>query len=318
VVLILPAIFLAGVAYALTLMVDDWLSGFGVILAVLVALTVISNQLPHKSMGGHSGLIPLAVFYGTMGTIYPTIIWTLLPYYSEIGSIWFNGVFVFVSFGAFYCFFKAKSADPGYINANRSVSERNALIVQLAEAGRMDSTDFCTTCLIRKPLRSKHCSVCQRCVSKFDHHCPFLDNCVGQRNHREFLLFTFFLPLAAAMFIVHGFRYLALVCPEGTGFWNTTRNYFVCSPALCWFMFNAAFHILWVSGLFIAQFRQMACMAMTTNEVMNRHRYTYLQGRKSPFDDGWFSNTVEFLLQRKKVDWSTTYGNSSDVYNGFF
>ena len=32
-------------------------------------------------------------------------------------------------------------------------------------------------------------SVCQTCVVGMDHHCPFLSNCVGTDNHRNFLLF---------------------------------------------------------------------------------------------------------------------------------
>ena len=34
-------------------------------------------------------------------------------------------------------------------------------------------------------------SVCQTCVVAMDHHCPFLSNCVGADNHRNFLLFLF-------------------------------------------------------------------------------------------------------------------------------
>ncbi|KAJ2661164.1 palmitoyltransferase swf1 [Coemansia sp. RSA 1200] len=47
----------------------------------------------------------------------------------------------------------------------------------------------CRTCHTRKPARSKHCSVCGCCVQMLDHHCIWLNNCVGLRNVRWFLTF---------------------------------------------------------------------------------------------------------------------------------
>lgn len=46
---------------------------------------------------------------------------------------------------------------------------------------------FCRTCLILKPDRSHHCSVCNRCVLRMDHHCPYINNCVGQHNYKYFM-----------------------------------------------------------------------------------------------------------------------------------
>lgn len=46
----------------------------------------------------------------------------------------------------------------------------------------------CTTCHHLKPARSKHCGICKGCISKLDHHCIFINSCVGYGNQHWFLL----------------------------------------------------------------------------------------------------------------------------------
>ena len=45
---------------------------------------------------------------------------------------------------------------------------------------------WCTTCGMHRPLRAAHCPECDVCVEEFDHHCPVIGSCVGQRTFRFF------------------------------------------------------------------------------------------------------------------------------------
>ena len=45
------------------------------------------------------------------------------------------------------------------------------------------SSRFCIVCNNDQPIRAKHCLVCEKCVHRYDHHCTWLGNCIGERNH---------------------------------------------------------------------------------------------------------------------------------------
>ncbi|TFK27940.1 zf-DHHC-domain-containing protein [Coprinopsis marcescibilis] len=55
----------------------------------------------------------------------------------------------------------------------------------------------CGRCDKSRPERAHHCKVCNRCVLKYDHHCPVrINQCVGLHNERHFVLFLAYLSVA--------------------------------------------------------------------------------------------------------------------------
>lgn len=57
----------------------------------------------------------------------------------------------------------------------------------------IDPILICPDCMIVRTPRSRHCGTCDKCVERFDHHCPWINNCVGIKNHGTFMLFLCFM-----------------------------------------------------------------------------------------------------------------------------
>ena len=85
--------------------------------------------------------------------------------------------------------------DPGVV---RSQEDFMALVASHEPA------DLCAFCQIKAPKRSRHCVYCDHCVEVFDHHCPWINNCVGRRNQTPFLIF-----ISAQMIFLLSAAYMA-------------------------------------------------------------------------------------------------------------
>lgn len=61
--------------------------------------------------------------------------------------------------------------------------------------GKLTTMKYCETCHIYRPPRTVHCSNCGLCILRFDHHCPWIGNCIGLNNYRLFFVFLSVLVL---------------------------------------------------------------------------------------------------------------------------
>lgn len=74
--------------------------------------------------------------------------------------------------------------DPGYARKKAGTS-----MIKLYEIHHFDS--ICPFCQIKRSSKTRHCQYCERCVAEYDHHCPWIRNCVGAGNFKIFIAFLF-------------------------------------------------------------------------------------------------------------------------------
>lgn len=206
------------------------------------------------------------------------------------------------------------SKDPGYVPR----STRPAYQV----LAREDNAVPCPTCVARKPQRSKHCSACRRCVYRFDHHCPWINNCVGLGNHRSFLIFlvtlsSFCLAIGSiSLSILLG--HLPLHPPassvEDSAVWpwrwlqppewamagdihpHSETSSLLLHGIHGFLLVCATVFGLPTATLLLIQLRNVS-RNLTTNEVFNKDKYPYLKTPLdefyNPFDGGCAHNFAE-------------------------
>ncbi|KAG0251582.1 palmitoyltransferase akr1 [Actinomortierella ambigua] len=182
---------------------------------------------------------------------------------------------------ALYFFYGAVLTDPGWVKQNKDREEQKKVVVSLANRGLLDARHFCPTCVAQRPMRSKHCKLCGRCIARFDHHCPWIHNCIGSKNHRAFMTFLILFLITVPIYVYLSFEYLAVITPSSLPLESETcllggdlcryfqMDAFSTTLAL-WTMFQGTWPVL----LFVVQISQIAT-ARTTNEAMNYQRYSY-------------------------------------------
>ena len=90
-------------------------------------------------------------------------------------------------------------SDPGVLPKNIKLSEQDLKTICFLKRkkyyfirGRKFKVKFCSTCHIFRGPGISHCKKCDNCVENFDHHCPWMGNCIGKNNYFNFFIFLIF------------------------------------------------------------------------------------------------------------------------------
>jgi palmitoyltransferase len=197
--------------------------------------------------------------------------------------------------------------DPGTVYEDRAKTY-SQLFEDVASSGsEPDPRKWCTTTLVRKPLRAKYDAPTGLLVARHDHFCVWLDTAVGFGNHRVFMVFVFFQVASHYLFATFGWMNIVafLEAQSATDFCDVTTLLF--SPRV-WGLFVltlcATICALGLSFL-LGQQTDGAFTNITTNERINKKRYNWLlddEGKRfvNRFDTGsLLANFTEFLTKSK-------------------
>ncbi|XP_077431714.1 palmitoyltransferase ZDHHC3-A isoform X3 [Vanacampus margaritifer] len=124
----------------------------------------------------------------------------LLPSKNLTYSIVNGSLFNALAFLALASHLRAMCTDPGAVPKGNATKE----YIESLQLKPGQVVYKCPKCCSIKPDRAHHCSVCKRCIRKMDHHCPWVNNCVGENNQKYFVLFTMYIALVSlhALFMV--------------------------------------------------------------------------------------------------------------------
>ncbi|KAH7911142.1 hypothetical protein BJ138DRAFT_1063702 [Hygrophoropsis aurantiaca] len=281
-IFVLPSLFLYLIFTTLSIL--PWYTGAILAMAEFFAMHhIVTRVLLNKDT--YVGTVNQSPYFA--GIIAGSMIWVgycwVTRLVQQTQSHPFTHLTFALTFGlCVYNFFRAITLDPGACPRPANDGELKTIIEDLASEGRLNGQTFCIQCMARKPLRSKHCRVCDRCVSRSDHHCPWVWNCVGANNHRQFLLFVTTLVIGITLFDYLAWEFFTtVVSPELAS--PSECAALLCIPAsvdsfLLSVSLWATLQLTWTIVLLASQYWQVA-RQLTTFEVSNLGRFGFMGGR---------------------------------------
>jgi DHHC palmitoyltransferase len=157
------------------------------------------------------------------------------------------------------------------------------------------TTKFCATCCHYRPPRCSHCAVCDNCVDRFDHHCPWVGTCVGKRNYRTFFLFVTSTALLCCLVVATCVVQLWHFAKKEDHDWGSAIGRYPASLVLILYCFG----MVWFVGGLSCFHVWLMGRNVTTYEHF-RHRYS---NTGNPYSLGMWKNFSQVLCTKVPPRW---------------
>ena len=229
--------------------------------------------------------------------------------------------------------FLASFNDPGILRRFKSedsilLSRKDNYIFQL---GYIRKYKFCSTCSIMRPSRSTHCTDCNNCVEKFDHHCPWIGNCAGKRNYKYFFIFLIILNIISILLIILSIINISIKIYKAISINKNLLedkiNKNIISKALCeaamslYIIIYSILILIFISGLLFYHMKLINNNTTTKEDLKNYwvhpqgnpyHREKKLNWKNSLFPESKKYSILDIL--RKEVN-EVLFSSRDDNYN---
>ena len=214
-----------------------------------IFLAFILISIPYIGM-----LVILVKTHKNISNTFPILITTIL-YIIQIINMLFGGF-----------------TDPGILPRQGKDFEYNPNNPNLKYRinGHILTINYCYSCSLFRPPRTSHCSSCDNCVERFDHHCFWLGTCIGKRNYRYFYFLLLSISISALFQIFYSLYFIIKQTKKIQNKENYNIKLLIGLSAVC--LFDLLFFVFFLAKLIVTHTYLLFTNTTFYEHVKKKHK----------------------------------------------